>query len=140
VLFIQKLSVFTVACRQLNITGTGRPFAIRAKPIKEKKVDPIIQINHCKGDEESIMDCAHYGFGIADPNCDSVFLDCNPTVQPPPFIATSDILKSRFRIAVIKLQACDCSVFCEEYGGNIAVLDTEEKFKTVYKMIQKTSK
>jgi hypothetical protein len=86
------------------------------------------------------MDCTNKGFGIADPNCTRYFVDCNTENQPHPFIAMHDVRRTRFRIADVKVTADMCETFCINYGGNAAVIDTDEKYKTVYKMTQKTNK
>jgi hypothetical protein len=129
----------SVVCRQLNFTGN--PFVTFAKPVNETNLDPLIEINECKKDEASIMDCDHSGFGIATPDCDRrIFVDCDTSVQPPPIIATRVVGNSTFGIVGVRLKASKCDYFSSMYGGRAAILDTEDKYDTVYKMIQTTNK
>jgi hypothetical protein len=71
-----------------------------------------------------------------DPDCEQIFIDCNKNQQSPPFIYTTDVGQSRFGIMAMKLKVGYCEIFCAGYGGFGAVVDTDEKYKTVYKMIQ----
>jgi hypothetical protein len=75
-----------------------------------------------------------------DPDCDRYFIDCDPTARPPPFIATHDVGQKRFKMAGFKVTAHTCRMyFCKKYGGSPAVIDTEEKYEAVRKMLQKTN-
>jgi hypothetical protein len=86
------------------------------------------------------MDCSNKGFGVANPDCSRFFIDCDTENQPHPFIAMRDVRRTRFRIADVKVLVDRCETFCVRYGGNAAVIDTDERYETVYKMTQKTNK
>jgi hypothetical protein len=86
------------------------------------------------------MKCYNQGFGNADKDCNRLFVDCDTEFQPQPFIATRDIRQTRFRIAGLKVWALNCWEFCSTYGLYSAVVDTKEKYETVYNMTQKTNK
>jgi hypothetical protein len=75
-----------------------------------------------------------------DSDCSRIFVDCDTRIRPPPFIAMRDVGQTRFGIAAVKLWAGNCENHCSEYGSGAAVVDTDEKYETVYKLTQKTNK
>jgi hypothetical protein len=92
------------------------------------------------------MSCNHKGFGIVDPDCTRrIFVDCNTGITPPPFIATHDVGQSRFRITAVKVRGPNCGWtddfegFCKKYGSEVALIDSKEKYETLYKTIKKTN-
>jgi hypothetical protein len=133
--------------------STGNTLDIIAKPIQEKKSDPVMELKQCKTNDKSIMDCTHNPFGIVDKVTDCargsgrVFITCDLKNQPFPFLAACDVGEMRFAIMSMKLRAPRCDFVCRLYGlgmnlsrldNNAAVVDTVEKYDAVHKMIKKT--
>jgi hypothetical protein len=84
------------------------------------------------------MDCSFNGFGVIDRNCDyKYFVDCD---MKHGFIPTSDVDKTRFRVARVKgPYHAFCLWFCRAYNSSLPVLDTDDKFETVLELIKKTN-
>jgi hypothetical protein len=40
----------------------------------------------------------------------------------------------------LRVPAYNCHTFCQEYSSNSTIIDTEVKYATIYKMVQRTNR